>query len=58
MKRLLLGMGILGAAAFLGGCPIYPSQSNEYRVCQGSGCYSCPDTSYSGACIDLAVLGG
>ena len=51
MKRLLLGMGILGAAAFLGGCPIYPSQSNEYRVCQGSGCYSCPDTSYSGACI-------
>jgi hypothetical protein len=52
MKRLLLGASLLGAAAFLFGCPIYPSQSNEYRVCQGNGCYSCPDTSYSGSCID------
>jgi hypothetical protein len=51
MKRFLLGIGLLGVAAFLGGCPIYPSQGNEYRVCQGSGCYSCPDQSYSGACI-------
>ncbi|MGH7294094.1 MAG: hypothetical protein ACRELB_04135, partial [Polyangiaceae bacterium] len=52
MKRLLLGVGLLGAAAFLFGCPIYPSQSNEYRVCQGGSCYSCPGTSYSGSCID------
>jgi hypothetical protein len=50
MKRLLLGIAILGGAAILGGCPIYPSQ-NEQRVCDGTGCYSCPDTSYSGACI-------
>jgi hypothetical protein len=50
MKRLLLGIAILGGAAILGGCPIYPSQS-EQRVCDGTGCYSCPDTSYSGACI-------
>ncbi|HEY1691183.1 MAG TPA: hypothetical protein VGG39_03425 [Polyangiaceae bacterium] len=49
MKRLLLGVGLLGAAAFLFGCPIYPG--NEQRVCQGDGCYSCPDTTYSGACI-------
>lgn len=52
MKRLLLGIGLLGVAAFLGGCPIYPSQGSEYRVCQGSGCYSCPDPTYSGACIN------
>lgn len=52
MKRLLLGASLLGAAAFLFGCPIYPSQNSEYRVCQGNGCYSCPDTSYSGSCID------
>lgn len=52
MKRLLLGITVLVGAAILGGCPIYPSSSgNEYRVCDGTGCYSCPDTSYSGACI-------
>jgi len=52
MNRLLLGITILGAAAVLGGCPIYSSgQNNEYRVCSGPGCYSCPDPSYSGACI-------
>jgi hypothetical protein len=51
MKRLLIGIAIFGVAALLGGCPIYPSQGNEYRVCQADGCYSCPDTSYSGGCI-------
>jgi hypothetical protein len=52
MKRLLLGIAILGGAAVLGGCPIYPDQSNsEYRVCDSTGCYSCPDQTYSGACI-------
>jgi hypothetical protein len=40
---------MFGAAALLGGCPIYPNQ--EQRVCQDNGCYSCPDTSVSGACI-------
>jgi hypothetical protein len=50
MKRLLLGIAMLGIAALLWGCPIY--SGNEYRVCQGSGCYSCPDTTYSGACIN------
>jgi hypothetical protein len=50
--RLLVGIAILGVAAlFLGGCPIYPSQGNEYRVCDGTGCYNCPDPSRSGACI-------
>jgi hypothetical protein len=52
MNRLLLGVAMLGAAALLGGCPIYSNQGAEYRVCQGGGCYSCPDTSYSGACIN------
>ncbi|MGD0528460.1 MAG: hypothetical protein ABSE49_25210 [Polyangiaceae bacterium] len=49
MKRLLLGIAMLGAAAVLWGCPIY---GNENRVCQGSSCYSCPDSTYSGACIN------
>jgi hypothetical protein len=54
MNRFLLGIGILGAAAVLGGCPIYGG-SNEYQVCSGPGpgCYSCPDPSYSGACISM-----
>jgi hypothetical protein len=50
MKRLLLGIAILGAAALLGGCPIY-GQNSEYQVCSGPSCYSCPDQNYSGACI-------
>lgn len=50
MNRLLLGITIFGAAAVLGGCPIY-SNNNESRVCQGDSCYSCPDPTYSGACI-------
>ena len=32
MKHLLLGMMILGGAALMGGCPIYPDQST-YQVC-------------------------
>src|ERR1700734_1717846 len=52
MKRLLVGLAILSGAALLGGCPIYSNQGTEYRVCQAAGCYSCPDTSYSGACIN------
>jgi hypothetical protein len=49
MKRLLLGITLIGAAAMLGGCPIYPSQ-REYQVCDSSACYSCPDPTYSSAC--------
>jgi hypothetical protein len=49
MKRLLLGISLLGVAAVLGGCPIYPSQQ-EYQVCNGVACYSCPDSSLSSAC--------
>jgi hypothetical protein len=51
MKRVLLGIALLVVAAVLGGCPIYPSQQGEYRVCDSTGCYSCPDTSYSGSCL-------
>lgn len=49
MKRILLGGVLLGLAAVLGGCPIYPSQS-EYQVCSVNACYSCPDPSFSTAC--------
>jgi hypothetical protein len=54
MKRFLLGVTILGAAAFLGGCPIYSSHSSqygEYQFCNATGCYSCPDPAYSSACV-------
>jgi len=51
MKRLLLGVSIFGAIAFLGGCPIYPSQTDN-QVCNAGGCYSCPDGTYSnGTCV-------
>ena len=56
MKRLLLGIAMLGAAAVLWGCPIY--SGNEYRVCQGSGCYSCPDSLVLGRLHHLAVPAG
>jgi hypothetical protein len=52
MKRLLVGIAIFGGIGLLGGCPIYSSQGSEYRVCQDDGCYSCPEPSYSGACIN------
>jgi hypothetical protein len=50
MKRALLCLAVLGVAAFLAGCPIYSNQS-DYRVCTGSGCYDCPDPSYSSMCV-------
>jgi hypothetical protein len=49
MKRLLLGISLLGLAAVLGGCPIYPSQQ-EYPECNSTACYSCPDPQLSSAC--------
>ncbi len=60
MKRFLLGITILGAAAALAGCPIYPNSSQygaEYQVCNPTGCYSCPDPSYSSACVPWACQG-
>jgi hypothetical protein len=55
MKRVIVGMAVVGAAAVLGGCPIYPSNT-DYRVCgvydgATDSCYDCPDTSYSGSCV-------
>jgi|CZKU01.1.fsa_nt_gi hypothetical protein len=38
MKRLLLGMMVVGGAALLGGCPIYPD-NNSYVQCQTA--YDC-----------------
>jgi hypothetical protein len=43
---LLLGLGL----AVLAGCPIYPDDGHDRRVCVGAGCYDCPDSYYSGAC--------
>jgi hypothetical protein len=50
MRRALLGITIVGVASVLAGCPIY-SNSSDYRVCNNTGCYDCPDPSYSGMCI-------
>jgi hypothetical protein len=51
MKRagclVLFGLGV----AVLGGCPIYPDD-RDHRVCVGESCYDCPDSQYSGACVD------
>jgi hypothetical protein len=52
MKRLLIAIAVFGGVVLLGGCPIYSNQGSEYRVCQDDGCYSCPEPSYSGACIN------
>jgi hypothetical protein len=54
MKRVFFGIGLLAVVAVLGGCPIYPSQQSEYQVCTNSGCYSCPDSSYSSSCTPWA----
>jgi hypothetical protein len=53
MKRALLCLGLLGVAAVLGGCPIYSSTS-DYRVCDSTGCYDCPDPAYSSLCVPWA----
>jgi hypothetical protein len=50
MKRLSLGIVAGVLAALLAGCPIYTDRGN-YRVCTTSGCFDCPDKTYSGACI-------
>ncbi len=50
MKRSLLCLALFGIAAVLGGCPIYSNQS-DYRVCNGSGCFDCPDPTYSSMCV-------
>jgi hypothetical protein len=53
MKRVLLGVTVLGALAVLAGCPIYPSNSDggSYQVCDSNACFDCPDPSYSDACV-------
>ncbi|MDP9036870.1 MAG: hypothetical protein M3O50_18890 [Myxococcota bacterium] len=50
MKRIVLGV-TLGAAALLGGCPIYSSSAGSYRVCDSYACYDCPDPFLSGSCV-------
>ena len=50
MKHLALCLAVLGVAAVLGGCPVY-SSSSDYRVCNDTGCFDCPDPSYSGMCV-------
>jgi len=50
MKRALLSVTVFGAAAVLAGCPVY-SSSGDYRVCTDTGCFDCPDPTYSGMCI-------
>src|SRR5882757_153554 len=49
-KFALMALGLAGAAV-LGGCPIYDGDGG-HRVCDGSGCWDCPDPYYSGSCVD------
>ena len=53
MKHRLLGVAFVVVASFLGGCPIYSGagQYTEYRVCNETGCYSCPHANLSPACV-------
>src|SRR5580698_5785614 len=53
MKRVLLGVTVLGALTVLAGCPIYPSNSDggSYQVCDSDACYDCPDATYTDACV-------
>src|SRR5437016_12871124 len=52
MKRFL-SLGFFGLGIVLvAGCPIYPDQVDDYRVCNGQRCYRCPDDSYSSACTN------
>jgi hypothetical protein len=51
MKRILSLSLFAGLVAVLGGCPIYSDNSSDYRVCDGSQCYDCPNNVYSSACV-------
>jgi hypothetical protein len=53
MKRVLVGVTVLGTLAILAGCPIYPSNSDggSFQVCDSDACFDCPDPSYSDACV-------
>jgi hypothetical protein len=51
MKRALCLSLFAGLVAVLGGCPVYSDSSGDYRVCDGSQCYDCPNDVYSSACV-------
>jgi hypothetical protein len=50
MKRFVTFalFGLANIALF--GCPIY-GDSGDYKVCNASGCYRCPDSDYSSRCV-------
>jgi hypothetical protein len=57
MKRVLLGVTMLGASAFLAGCPIYSNSTDDnvaygdYEVCNGTTCFDCPDQTITSECV-------
>jgi hypothetical protein len=54
MKRIF-SIALFGAAAaVLGGCPVYPDNSNGYRVCDQSTCYDCPNDYLSNDCFPVS----
>jgi len=60
MKRLLLGMMILGGAAVLGGCPIYPDQRSHYQYqcgecCTSADCGPGASCTQDGQCVSYSV---
>ncbi len=54
MKRFLsftlFGLGTVVGTVVLAGCPIYPDSGSDHRVCDGQGCYDCPDDYRSNSC--------
>ncbi len=49
-KFALMALGLAGAAV-LAGCPIYDGDGG-HRVCDGDGCWDCPNPYYSGDCVN------
>ncbi|MGH7271685.1 MAG: hypothetical protein ACREJ3_14735 [Polyangiaceae bacterium] len=60
MKRFLLGITMFGtmfgSAALLGGCPVYSARGSDFQVCNGAGCFDCPVSQYSNACVPWSCL--
>jgi hypothetical protein len=56
MKRALLSLAVLGVAVVLGGCPIYPSSQSDYRVCDSTGCFDCPDPVHTNLCLPWSCV--
>lgn len=57
MKRFVTFASFAIAGIALFGCPIY-SDNGDYRVCNSSGCYRCPDNTFSSRCEPWGCVSG